>query len=222
MFIAVTQQLDQRASDIYEVDGDVQGILSNEPVRRDVAVGRGTPVPKEGGVYAWWFDELPGEVEASGCIQRDGLTLLYVGISPKAPPKTGTLVSSQTLRSRITTHYAGNAEGSTLRLSLGCLLAPTLGFELRRFGSGTRMHFGEGERELSRWMHEHARVSWIADDAPWELESRLFGKLVLPLNISGNANCRFAARMSVIRSDARTRARALPVLANPGVGGRYP
>ncbi|WP_374121860.1 GIY-YIG nuclease family protein [Rhodococcus sp. AH-ZY2] len=161
-------------------------------------------------------------MDTTGCVERDGLTLLYVGISPKAPPKNGRLASSQTLRSRISTHYSGNAEGSTLRLSLGCLLAPTLGIELRRFGSGTRMHFGEGERELSRWMHHHARVAWIVDHRPWELEERLFGKLVLPLNISGNANCAFSARMSGLRYLARANARELPVLPNPGVGGRYP
>lgn len=201
---------------------DLKRILSAEPVAREVAISRGTPVPKAGGVYAWWFDELPGDLDATGCIERDGSMLLYVGISPKAPLRNGRVASSQSLRSRITTHYTGNAAGSTLRLSLGSLLASTLGIELRRFGSGDRLHFGVGERELSRWMHEHARVGWVVDEAPWELESRLFGKLVVPLNLDGNDHCGFHARMREVRSAARVHARALPVLPNPGAGGKYP
>ncbi len=47
------------------------------------------------------------------------------------------------------THYAGNAEGSTLRKTLGCLLADELGIELRRVGSGTRKTFVDGEHRLS-------------------------------------------------------------------------
>ncbi|WP_408015945.1 GIY-YIG nuclease family protein [Rhodococcus chondri] len=120
---------------------------------------------------------------------------------------------------RIGTHYTGDAAGSTLRLSLGTLLSSTWGIELRRFGSGDRLHFGAGERELSRWMHAHARVGWVVDEAPWELESRLFGKLVVPLNLDGNDHCGFHARMRETRRAAR--ARALPALPNPGVGGRY-
>ncbi|WP_420481527.1 GIY-YIG nuclease family protein [Actinopolymorpha pittospori] len=39
-----------------------------------------------------------------------------------------TRTSSQNLRTRVCYHFRGNAEGSTLRLTLGCLL----GLELRR------------------------------------------------------------------------------------------
>lgn len=201
---------------------DLERILAADPIDRATALSRETPVPKTGGIYAWWFDALPGEVDASGCIEHHGWTLLYVGISPKAPPRNGRVASSQTLRSRIRTHYAGNAAGSTLRLSLGSLLSSSLGIELRQFGSGDRLHFGTGEQDLSRWMHEHARVGWIVDATPWELESRLFGKLVVPLNLEGNDHCGFHARMRQARATARARARSLPVLPNPGVGGRYP
>ncbi|MCK8672224.1 hypothetical protein M1M07_14045 [Rhodococcus sp. HM1] len=201
---------------------DLDRILSAAPIDRETALAPQTPVPAVGGIYAWWFDELPGEVDASGCVERDGWTLLYVGISPKAPPRNGRVASSQTLRSRIRTHYCGNAAGSTLRLSLGSLLSPALGIELRRFGSGDRLHFGTGEQELSRWMHDHARVGWSTDSTPWEVESRLFTKLVLPLNLDGNDHCSYYARLKQARGDARAHARSLPVLPNPGVGGRYP
>ena len=64
------------------------------------------------------------------------LVLLYVGISPKEPPRDGRAGSRQTLASRIRYHYRGNAEGSTLRLTFGCPLAEDLGLDLRRVGGG--------------------------------------------------------------------------------------
>lgn len=68
-------------------------------------------------MYGWWFRTVPADIDISGCVQRDGLTLLYAGISPKRPPANGKPRSSQNLRQRITYHYRGNADGSTLRNS---------------------------------------------------------------------------------------------------------
>jgi hypothetical protein len=46
-------------------------------------------------------------------------SLQYVGIAPRhMRPR----VSRQSLRTRIRYHFRGNAAGSTLRLTLGCLL----------------------------------------------------------------------------------------------------
>ena len=56
--------------------------------------------------------------------------------------------SRQTLQDRVRYHYGGNAEGSTLRKTLGILLADELGIELRRVGSGKRMTFVDGELKL--------------------------------------------------------------------------
>jgi hypothetical protein len=50
----------------------------------------------------------------------------------------------------------GNAYGSTLRLTLGCMLAEKLGIELHRVGGGTRRTFTTtGEAKLSAWMDEN-------------------------------------------------------------------
>ncbi|MFD6277776.1 GIY-YIG nuclease family protein [Streptomyces sp. NPDC060209] len=77
--------------------------------------------------------------------------LLYVGIAPRYMANR---TSTQNLRKRVRYHFRGNAAGSTLRLTLGCLL----GLELRRVGGGKRMTFGkEGEAALSQWMAENAR-----------------------------------------------------------------
>lgn len=77
------------------------------------------PVPKEPGVYGWWFRRVPGGIDTSECLKRDGLVLLYTGISPRRPPSNGRGPSMQRLRDRVRYHYSGNAEGSTLRKTLG-------------------------------------------------------------------------------------------------------
>lgn len=178
-----------------------------------------SPVPLAPGAYGWWFRELPAEIDVQGCITRDGLTLLYAGISPKEPPKNGRGPSKEALRSRIRTHYTGNAEGSTLRRSLGCLLSDILEIELRRYGSGNRLHFGLGERDLSRWMDRNAFVSWLAMPQPWRFEDGILGTLDLPLNLDKNQLNTFHPILTASRADAARLARALPILPNPGLGG---
>ncbi|WP_353210459.1 GIY-YIG nuclease family protein [Rhodovarius sp.] len=86
---------------------------------RAEALSRPCPIPAKRGVYAWYFSSIPDGVPTDGCLSVNGHTLLYVGISPKNES------SSQNLRKRITYHYRGNAEGSTLRLTLGVLLPHT-------------------------------------------------------------------------------------------------
>jgi hypothetical protein len=169
------------------------------------------PVPSEPGVYAWFFRDIPVVVPVEGCLVREDLTLLYVGISPKAPNRAGK-ASPQRLRDRVRYHYQGNAEGSTLRLSLGCLLRPDLEIQLRRVGSGRRMTFTpHGEEALSDWMSQNALVAWVAHDEPWILEEDLINSISLPLNIQGNSHHPFQMALSAIRSDARTTARDLRI-----------
>ena len=118
------------------------------------------------------------------------------------------------MRERIRYHYQGNAEGSTLRLSLGCLLSEELDIELRRVGSGKRMTFVEGEEALSQWMADNAFVCWEQDDAPWVRERELIEELPLPLNLDANQSNPFAATLSGLRHSAREVARQLPVVPN--------
>ncbi|WP_329056505.1 hypothetical protein OG511_02495 [Streptomyces sp. NBC_01453] len=116
--------------------------------------------------------------------------------------------STQNLRKRVRYHYRGNAAGSTLRLTLGCLL----GLELRRVGSGKRMTFSTaGEATLTRWMATNARVCWVEQDEPWDLESRLISELDLPLNLDQNRRNAFHGRLKELRAQARQGARDLPI-----------
>ena len=177
---------------------------------RDEVLGSTCPVPRTAGVYAWFFRRVPDMVPTEGCLAHEGLTLLYVGISPD---KQGKPKSSQTLRHRVRYHYQGNAEGSTLRRTLGVLLAPMSGFPLRRVGSGKRMTFTNvGEQWLDAWMRENAFVTWLEHEEPWLLEDELLRTTSLPLNLKGNAHHAFAATLSGLRKRANAYARELPIV----------
>jgi hypothetical protein len=168
---------------------------------------------------------LPTELlNVDDCLKRNGLTLLYTGISPKRPPANGATPSKQTLRTRIRYHYRGNAEGSTLRKTLGILLSDELDIELRRVGSGKRMILhakdhggvsdsGAGESRLSVWMAENALVSWLVDPEPWLLEKQFIAGLDVPLNLDGNSHNQFHPELTSKRAQAVARARHLPVIA---------
>lgn len=167
-------------------------------------------VPRLPGVYAWYFRETPPGVPVDGCVLRDGLTLLYAGISPKAPPRDGSRASSQTLRSRLRQHLKGNASVSTLRLTLGCLLSKSLSIELRRVGA--RLTFAAGEATLSEWMEQNAFVCWSVTDEPWKAEEEMIRSVCLPLNLDQNKNHPFHAVLTQRRAAARRQARELAVL----------
>lgn len=161
-------------------------------------LARPSPVPSAAGIYGWYFTRPPHP-----SLPAD--RLLYVGIAPR---RMVTRSSRQNLRTRVRYHFRGNAEGSTLRLSLGCLL----GLELRRVGSGRRMTFGKaGEKELTEWMAEHARVCWVPHDEPWTGESALIAQLDLPLNLDQNRRHAFHGYLSGLHASARAQARNLPI-----------
>lgn len=183
---------------------------------RDEVFAEPAPVPSEAGAYGWWFRDIPGDIDVSGCEQRDGWTLLYVGISPGRPRDDGKPQNPTDLRKRIRYHFgAGNAsaDGSTLRKSLGVLLGDRLGFALRRIGSGKRQTFAGGEAILNQWMAENAAVCWVLHPEPWYLEAKLIAALHLPLNFRDNDRNAYAPELKRRRREAAVKASKMRVLA---------
>lgn len=159
------------------------------------------------GIYSWWFDSLADLVPHEGTVTTGEWAMLYIGISP------GRASSKSNLSARLSQHLNLNAEGSTLRLTLGVLLADRLGLELRRVGSGKRMTFHCGEAKLNTWLDAHARVRVVGLDEPWLAEPNVIKAFSLPLNLHHNDHA-FGPSLSGLRREAKGRARALP--ANPG------
>ena len=193
-------------------------LLDGKPLyTRAECTGRGSIVPKSPGAYAWYFDRIPQGVPTEGCHRIGNWILLYVGISPIAPPKNGKPPSGGNIRKRISTHFSRDAEGSTLRRTLGILLAEESGFPLRRVGSGKRITLTHaGEQALDRWLEQHARVCWVEHPQPWTLEERMFEKISLPLNLKGNDHHPFYQRLRQLRADAVAEARTAAIASQKG------
>ncbi|WP_341874206.1 GIY-YIG nuclease family protein [Kosakonia arachidis] len=137
-----------------------------------------------------------------------------------SPNKKGKPNSRANLRQRIKTHYSGNAEGSTLRRTLGVLLATESNFPLRRAGSGTRTTFTHsGEQWLDQGMEQNAKVYWVADEEQWLLEESLIANISLPLNIQGN-NHTFKPILSGMRSKAIAEAKIMETADEAGFSRR--
>ena len=175
-------------------------------VRGSEIVGNGIMVPKFPGVYAWYFRNFPAEIPTDGCEVHQGLTLLYIGIVPK------NLQSQRTLHDRIKTHLAGNAESSTLRFSLGCILSTELKIQLRRAGSGKRKTFADGEKILDEWLANNAFVTWVIREHPWEIEKKIIQSVSLPINLKHNQSHPYHSILSEKRKAARELAQELPIL----------
>ncbi len=153
-----------------------------------------SPVPKESGVYAWYFKDIPPLVPTDGCAVKDGKTLLYVG-------------SAKVLRVRIRKHCDGEARRSTLRMSLGALLhenLPDLFYKLDKKNT-KKYHYPEnGEDYLSLWMKENAFVCWVEyeNENYASVEEDIIEELRTPFN-----KRRGEVRVSGIVGDMRDKAR---------------
>lgn len=150
------------------------------------------PIPATGGVYGCWFDVVPPLVDVSGCEAHDGRYLLYVG-------------TSGNLARRMGDHYLGTAEGSTLRKTLGCLLADKLDIRLSR--QGKALTFAEGEAVLSDWISQNMSIAWVSTDERHALEAGLIATADLPLNLEGNSRNPFHQTLTELRWKATRSAR---------------
>jgi hypothetical protein len=159
-------------------------------------------VPAEAGVYGWWLDQALGNLSEAS-YARGGLHLLYIGIAPSAPPKGG--VKPRTLRDRLLNHCRGPMATSTLRRTLAALLKANEGFSIERAASGKSQMSADDEARLTRWMTEHARVTWLTTPVPWILEKEFLDRGPrLPLNIRGSSDP-FRKRLSALRAASLVR-----------------
>lgn len=141
---------------------------------------------------------MPAFVPLDATRRSGEMALLYIGTS-KRP-----------LWKKLREHSREDASRSTLRRSIGCLLAEHLRIELEvtRVSRMTQCHFGfglSGERTLSSWMQENARVSWVQHDEPLLLERYLITTLTLPVNVRGNKHP-FARELDILLRSYEARA----------------
>jgi len=197
----ISQQLSDKPDDINTIR---QWLLN--PPNRDKASSlkeNKKKIPKTKGIYAWYFkhDSLP--VPSNSYFKVDDFELLYVGIAGKSPESKGDL------RDRIyNKHINGNAEGSTLRFSLGVLLrrkgSP---LELKRKGIIKKRIKWSNEDYITEWICDNALVAWIEHKRPWKVEESAVKNLghLLPLNIKHNKENLFAQELNRERESLKNK-----------------
>lgn len=157
-------------------------------------------VPKEPGVYAWYFEASKLGIRSGYYeVLADGLALLYSGTVP------GRKGSKGNLRDRIRNHLKNTSRQSSLRLSLGALLIDKLSLEPRKRPDG-RVDFGSTERILSEWIARHGAVSWLSGPDPWQMEGNLLKSLGVPLNLHRNEGHPFFHFLAGARAHVREKA----------------
>jgi hypothetical protein len=187
----------------YSLSDDITAFLAVRPEMGPSRI-RDDPVrvPQKAGLYGWWFSTIPAVVPLDGTLEANGYRLLYVGIAPQKPAKSGSR-SARTLRDRLLNHCRGPSASSTLRRTLISLLKSELDLNVGRTSSGKMKLDKADESKLSAWMDGNARATWLIHAVPWEVEDGLIsGSIGLPLNIKGSSNA-FAAELSRLRRVAR-------------------
>ena len=147
--------------------------------------------PTSSGVYAWYFDKqlfkklLPKIPDVycpeyvKGWIFKKRWKLLYIG-------------KGINLKRRILDyHFCGNADVSSLRMSLGCLLVKKLKICLWKRPRPKEGEYGytfgdEGEEKLSKWMAKNAKVAWSESPNYEKLERQAIIEYSPVLNTEGN------------------------------------
>jgi len=181
------------------VDTPAALLAFSEPERlwsRTELIGARASIPATPGIYGWYFDVLPHPAITGVGTVVGAWSLLYVGIAPGRPGSTSNL------RKRLGNHLTGNARGSTLRLSLGSLLSEQLG--LTAVPASGKVSFGTTEAILSKWMDDHARVTWLETPDPWAIEAEVVRTLQVPLNRDHNQAHPFYATMGQLRAARRS------------------
>lgn len=147
--------------------------------------------PQCPGVYAWYFRKnllknlLPkiSSIDyteyVKGWVFKKRWKLLYIG-------------KGINLKRRIFDyHFCGDADVSSLRMSLGCLLARELKICLWKRPRPNEGEYGytfgdEGEEKLSKWMAKNAWVAWIESPNHEKLEKDAIIAYSPLLNTEGN------------------------------------
>ena len=155
-----------------------------------------TLIPKDAGIYAWWFDTLPALVPIDGAEKVNEFLLRYIGIAPSGPS------SKRTLRDRLQNHCRGPIAISTLRRALAVLLQQDLSLHIVRLATRKLALEQDGEHRLTTWMNDHARVCWAVIPKPWEFERRLIAAAKPTLNVAGGVHP-FAIDLRKLRSSIK-------------------
>ncbi|MBY6364208.1 hypothetical protein HQ609_13960 [Rhodococcus corynebacterioides] len=176
-----------------EPDGDLDIVSrlrdGSLAVSLDDLVASGGDGLRSPGMYSWWIDEAGAADLTRGLGHQVDAGLIYAGLA--GATRTGGSTSANTLWGRIATMHLGKRhEFSTLRRSLGAVLAQAYGLSVI------------DEVGLTQWMHVHLRVVAIPvahADTLDSLETEILSELDPPLNLAKVAKTPLRRQLSALR-----------------------
>ncbi|WP_156926578.1 GIY-YIG nuclease family protein [Cohnella panacarvi] len=137
-------------------------------------------IPKETGIYCITANsvaQLPTQMRSLTYSYLNNRPVIYVGISNKS------------LRTRdYSSHFKGNARGSTLRKSLGSLLGLERIQSQNDMGKSRYKFTKSDEMRLSNWMVENIQLHFYTHPEPDLIEQELINFFKPPLNLKDNKN----------------------------------
>lgn len=139
-------------------------------------------LPEEPGIYAWWTD-LPSPLSHVPSSELPfGWGLLYCGVAPRNAN------SAATLRSRVLKqHVNGTIGSSTFRRALTAFMWEDFGWSPYLTDGGKLALPPDENDDLTRWISENPKVSWLVVREPWRYEREPIDSLSPPLNSQFNA-----------------------------------
>jgi hypothetical protein len=126
-------------------------------------------------------------------LRMNDCDLLYVGATTRG------------LRRRVKEHLRGDGRVSSLRCTVGTLLASKL--DLRGCWQPRQLHFpfGPGEDHLSRWLCENTLFSIQPMTNPLSAEKALIERLSTPFNITARRTHPYAKHLMEFKRQCRAR-----------------
>lgn len=161
--------------------------------RRPMAIERASrsdydeALPERPGIYAWWVD-LPSPLPQIPATELPfgPWGLLYIGVAPREAGSSGTL------RSRVLNqHVNGSVGSSTFRRALAAFIWEDFGWTPYVTPAGKLALPAPENRELTDWIKENLKVSWLTVEEPWRWEAEPIESLQPPLNSRFNTSHAF-------------------------------
>jgi hypothetical protein len=158
---------------------------------------------------------MPAGVPTDGCIEKDGYTLLYVGISPDKKGKPNSRAnlkhaSKPTTAARWVQHLGEHWE-SYLRQKVHSLCVEWVR------NRTTFTH--SGEQWLDHWMEQMQKcIGLPGGEQPGYWKKASFSSVALPLNIHRNST--FKSLLSAMRSKAMAEAKLMEIADESGCSRR--
>jgi len=183
------------------------------------------PVPPLPGVYAFYFNEPPARYRHTRVSPGRAACAAVCGHRAKAPSAERKPEQISPPKAAAKKPLPGQRIGLDFATDAGLSAERATRDQAAPGGQRGPLHLHKpGEQVLDAWMRQHAFVTWVETNAPWELEDYLLTSagLRLPLNLDGNPCPEAVSTLAAIRLKARQQADRFDIVIDSGGPRKLP